>query len=262
MVEVSILDKTYTVRNNWQDNTVKHLVKAQEYLESLPKWLENYIYSDKPEPVSESKLLKFYIDWIELFSDIPREFLESEIEVNNVDEVSIIDLFKMVAKFLGEPSQEEINISDTITLGKTEYKLIESVKTPEGIKKMLSGATFKHFAEAQAFTSLFQEGKIKKWKHLAKITAILFRESSTELYDEDLIDIRAKAFMNLPISEVYKGCFFLQELMSKLQKSLVTYSMEKLRSQQTRKVSLLSKVCTGILKPIKLLKRVFSTKKD
>lgn len=157
MIKATILDKSYTIRNKWEDNTIKQMSKAQNYIDNMPKWLSNYIYSDNDEPVSESKLLDFQVDWVELFTDIPREYLESEISVNKPDEVSLLELFGAVSKFLGEPNQDELGLSDTITLNKTNYHLIKSVKTAGGIDKMLGGATYKHFAESQALSSLFQK---------------------------------------------------------------------------------------------------------
>jgi len=262
MLKVTILDKPYYIRNDWQDNTIKHMARAQEYISAMPKWLSNYIYSEKPEPVSDSKLLDFYIDWIELFSDIPREYLESEISVNKADEISLIEIFNITAKFLGEPSQDDIGTSDTIKLGKKDYVLINSVKTAGGIEKMLGGASYKHFSESQALSTLFQSKQYRKWSYLSKITAILFRESEDEQYNEDIIDMRASAFENLAVSEAYKGYFFLQEHINKLQKSMLTSLTERKVKAQARKANLLLGVFTGKIKPIKLLKRVFSTKKN
>lgn len=261
MIRVTILDKPYTIRNTWKDNTVKQMAKAQAYIDAMPTWLSNYIYSDNDEPVSESKLLAFQIDWIEIFTDIPREYLESEISVTSSDELSIVDLFGMVTKFLGEPSQDEIGSSDTITLGKKEYKLIRSVKSAGGIDKMLGGATYKHFAESQALSSLFQKKNYRKWEYLSKITAILFREDEDEQYDEDLIEMRAKAFENLPVSEAYKGYFFLLSHFNKLQNSLVTSLTAKEASPQALHQKVLFVILTGKAKLIKWLKRVFSTNK-
>ena len=262
MLQVTILDKVYHIRNNWQDNTIKHMSRAQEYINKMPKWLSNYIYSEKPEPVSDSKLLDFYIDWIELFSNIPREYLESEISVNKADEISLIEIFNITAKFLGEPSQDDIGTSDTITLGKKDYVLIKSVKTAGGIEKMLGGASYKHFSESQALSTLFQSKQYRKWSYLSKITAILFRESDDEQYNEDIIDMRSKAFENLTVSEAYKGYFFLHDHINKLQKSMLTSLMEKKAKAQERKVNPLLRIFTGKIKPIRLLKRVFSTKKN
>jgi len=261
MLKVTILDKPYYIRNDWEDNTIKHMAMAQEYISAMPKWLSNYIYSEKPEPVSDSKLLDFYIDWIELFSDIPREFLESEISVNKADEISLIEIFNITAKFLGEPSQDDIGTSDTIRLGKKDYVLINSVKTAGGIEKMLGGASYKHFSESQALSTLFQSKQYRKWSYLSKITAILFRESEDEQYNEDIIDMRARAFENLSISEAYKGYFFLQEHTNKLQKYMLTSLTERKVKAQERKANLLLGVFTGRIKPIRLLKRVFSTKR-
>ena len=262
MLKVTILNKSYYIRNDWKDNTIKHMSRAQEYINDMPKWLSNYIYSEKPEPVSDSKLLDFYIDWIELFSDIPREYLESEISVNKADEISLIEIFNITAKFLGEPSQDDIGTSDTIKLGKKDYVLIKSVKTSGGIDKMLGGASYKHFAESQALSTMFQSKQYRKWSYLSKITAILFRESEDEQYNEDIIEMRSKAFQNLSVSEAYKGYFFLHEHINKLQKSMLTSLMERKAKAQEQKASLLSRVFTGKIKPIRLLQKVFSTKKS
>jgi len=262
MLQVTILDKPYYIRNDWKDNTIKHMTRAQEYINEMPKWLSNYIYSEKPEPVSDSKLLDFYIDWIELFSDIPRHYLESEISVNKADEISLIEIFNITAKFLGEPSQDDIGTSDTINLNNKDYVLINSVKTAGGIDKMLGGATYKHFAESQALSTLFQSKQYRKWSYLSKITAILFRESEDEQYNEDIIDMRASAFENLTVSEAYKGYFFLQEHINKLQKSMLTSLTEKKVKAQEQKANPLLRIFTGKIKPIRLLKKVFSTKKS
>ena len=102
MIKATILDKTYSIRDKWEDNTIKQMSKAQAYIDNMPKWLSNYIYSDKQEPVSDSKLLDFQIDWIEFFTDIPREYLESEISVNSADEISLVELFSILSKFYSE----------------------------------------------------------------------------------------------------------------------------------------------------------------
>ena len=261
MIKATILNKSYIIRDKWEDNTIKQMAKAQLYIDNMPKWLSNYIYSDKQEPVSDSKLLDFQIDWIGFFTDIPREYLESEISVNNADEISLVELFGVVSKFLGEPKEAEIGSSDTITLKGTKYTLINSVKTAGGIDKMLGGATYKHFAESQALSSLFQKKNYRKWEYLSRITAILFRESDDEKYDDELIDMRSKAFENLPVSEAYKGYFFLLEHFNRLQKSMQTSLAEKVVNLRTPKASLLSRILTGVTKLIKSLKRVFSISK-
>lgn len=262
MIKATILDKTYSIRDKWEDNTIKQMAKAQAYIDNMPKWLSNYIYSDKQEPVSDSKLLDFQIDWIEFFTDIPREYLESEISVNSADEISLVELFSILSKFLGEPKEDEIGSSDTIVLNKIEYTLINSVKTAGGIDKMLGGATYKHFADSQALSSLFQKKNYRKWEYLSRITAILFREHDHEKYDDELIDMRSKAFENLPVSEAYKGYFFLQEHFNRLQKSMQTSLAERVVNLRTPKVNLLSRILTGGTRLIKSLKRVFSISKD
>ena len=263
MIKATINQETYQIKTNWEDVTVKDMSKAQNYISNMPKWLDNFIYSDKAseEPISDNKLLSFYIDWIELFSDIPREYLESELQVNNADEVSIVELFGMVSKFLGEPSKDDIGESEVIRLGKVDYRLIESTKSAGGIEKLLGGATYKHFAESQALATLFQKKQYRKWEYIAKITAILFRPDPNEMYNEETIDMRTNMFKSLPISELYKGYFFLQSHLNKLQELTILSLKEKREEALTamRKQSL--KTLIGSLKPLKWLKKVFSINK-
>lgn len=261
MIKVTILEKEYKVRNNWEDNTINQLEKPQEYINNLPKWLESYIYKGSNTPVSESKLLDFYIDWIELFSDIPRNLLEEVLAVKD-EENSIVFLFDSVSKFLGEPTQEDIEPNDTITLRGTKYTLIESVKTAGGIDKLLGGATYKHFSEANALAHLFQNKNYRKWEYISRITAILFRADANEQYNEDTIERRAKEFGKLTISEAYKGYFFLSSSLNSLQKSTLISFQANQENQLTVYQKLLLKVYTIKLKLMNLLKRVFTTKKD
>ena len=261
MVSVSILDQNYTIKTTWSDVTIRDMIPVQEYISNMPEWLKNYIYSDSDEPVSQQKLLEFYIDWISLFSDIPREYLESEIEVTETNDVSLVELFGTVAKFLGEPSQDDLGESKTITHNGIDYHLIKSVMTSGGVEKMLGGATFRHFSESQALATLFQKKQYRKWEYLAKITAILFREEEDELYNEDKVKLRSDIFKSLPVSEAYRGYFFLESHMQELQKSMLTSLTERKERQQEQQVKQSLKTYTGKLKPISWLKRVFSTNK-
>lgn len=262
MITATILDKQYQIKNEWKDVTIREMSKAQEYIDNMPKWLSNYIYSDDDAPVSEDKLLKFYVDWTLLFCDIPRELLEGEISVTETNELSLVELFGLVSKFLGEPSQDDIGESEVIKLGKIEYRLISSVKTAGGVSKMLGGATYRHFSESQALVGLFQSKNYRKWSYLSKITAILFREKEDEQYEEELIDMRAKAFENLPVSEAYRGYFFLLSLQNKLQESLLTYSLQrKKESQSTPYLKRLYLSFTGMIKRMLSHLKAFITNK-
>ncbi len=262
MIKATILNKKYQIFNNWSDVTIRKMGKAQKYIDGMPLDVKNYIYSneEEKEPVSDSRLLKFFIDWIEIFSTIPRKFLESEISVNNHDELSITELFGLVSKFLGEPSIDDIGESNTIKLKGKEYHLIESVYTAAGTEKMLGGATFKHYAESQAFARLFQDKKYRKWDYLSRITAILFREKKEEAYEEEIIDVRANLFKDLPVSEAYRGYFFLLSLQSKLQKSMLTsLNRKKQVKRSAQLVKRYYKTFIGMMLRIRLRVKTFIT---
>ena len=74
--------------------------------------------------------------------------------------------------------------------------------------------------------------------------------------------MRAKAFENLPVSEAYKGYFFLLSHFNKLQKSTLTSLTERVESLRTQLAKPLSRILTGLTKPIKWLRKVFLTKQD
>ena len=262
MVTVEILGKKYSIKNEFTDVTIRDMVKVQEYLDSLPIVMEKYLFSEDEIEISEGKLLKFYVDWIELFSDIPREYLEGEISVQNTDELSLVEVFGLVSKFLYEP--QDIEMSEVITLNGKEYKLIEATETASGVSKMLGGGTFKHFEESQALATLFQDKKYKKWEYLSRMTAILFRPEGEDIYEEEIVDARAKAFKNLPLSEAYKGYFFLHERMNRLQSSTEIFS-EVAKAKGVDLTPQQNKSSTGFIgrfKPMSWLRRVFLTKQD
>ena len=74
--------------------------------------------------------------------------------------------------------------------------------------------------------------------------------------------MRASAFENLTVSEAYKGYFFLQEHINKLQKSMLTSLTEKKVKAQEQKANPLLRIFIGKIKPIRLLKKVFSISKS
>ena len=258
MIKVTIRDKEYEVRDKWEDNTINQLIKPQQYINNLPSWLESYIYKGSDTPVSESKLLDFYIEWIEMFSNIPIELLKEAIPVKGEGD-NILLLFNATSKFLGEPTQDDIKPSETLNFRGVDYTLIESVKTVGGVEKLLGGATYKHFSEAKALSDLFQKKNYRKWEYIARITAILFRPDPNEQYSEDLIDQRTKEFGKLPVSEAYKGYFFLSNSLNKLQESTLISFQENKASllEANRKQSY--KISTIKSKLSNLLKKVFST---
>jgi len=47
MIKATINQETYQIKTSWEDVTVKDMSKAQDYLSNIPKWLDNFIYSDK-----------------------------------------------------------------------------------------------------------------------------------------------------------------------------------------------------------------------
>lgn len=264
MVEVDINGVNYQVRTEWADNTVRQFNAAFNHLNIIPEALRDYIYpkedEERVEP-SQRDIIKFYIDWIALFSNIPKELLSREIEIVSERDVSLDQLFSLVSKFLYDPNPDHIEPRGVITHKGVIYDLVEDAKTASGIKKMLGGATYEHFMEASALVSIFGDVRENKFDKLSHLTAILFKERGTGLeLEDDAVKKRAELFKDLPMDVVFSSYFFLSDHMSKLVKSLETSLAQEVRKAvrgQQAKRSLLERI--GISKLLNWLKKVYLT---
>ena len=267
MIVVDIDGVNYQVRTEWADNTVRQFNAAFNHLNIIPEALRDYIYpkegEERKEP-SQKDIIKFYIDWIALFSNIPKDLLSRNIEIVSERDVSLDQLFSLVSKFLYDPRPEEIEPRGEIKHKGISYELVKDAQTASGIKKMLGGATYEHFMEASALVGIFGEVKENKFDKLAHLTAILFKEKGlgAEL-DDEAVKKRTEAFKELPMDVVFSSYFFLSERMSKLVKSLETsLAQEVKKAVLEARVKKSSQEPTGISKLSTWLKKVFLPNKE
>jgi len=266
MLGIDINGVSYQVRTDWADNTVRQFNLAFNYLNTISEDLKKTIYPEEGQedvnPTNE-EIFKFYIDWIVLFSDIPEELLNRDIEITSERDVSLDQLFSLVSHFLYDPKLDEIEPKAIIHFGGNIYKLAEDAKSPKGLEKMLSGSTFQHFVEAQALANIFPEVKEDKFDNLARLTAILFREEGEDRYDESKVRERTNLFQDLPMSDIYSCYFFLSEHTAKLVKSLETSLAEEVaEAKREARVKKSSTDHTGKSKLSKWLRKVFLPNKD
>ena len=77
-----------------------------------------------------------------------------------------------------------------------------------------------------------------------------------------MIENRTKEFGKLPVSEAYKGYFFLSNSLNNLQKSILTSFQERKENRLTVIQKLLLKMSIIKLRLMNLLKKVFIINKD
>ena len=218
--------KKYTVKERWREVTIREMADAYEVLSHQPPAIIKLLTSeaDKQVDVSDDVLLRFYIDWIGCFSDIPKEVLNGKILIDAPGTVSIKFLASLCLKFLGEP--QKIGQINTFKFNGVRYKLIPSFTTLSGVNRLLNGATFGDWVDLTALMSAFEGLNKGKYIALAKVTAVLFSDDFNDKRKES-IEKRAEAFMDLDCETAYAAYFFFEKHINKLQRFLKTSSNEE-----------------------------------
>jgi len=235
MIIVSINEKQYNVCSDWKDVTILHIEKGYALKEKLSESLKKFFYSADEFSFSkeqEVELIKFEKEWIEIFSNIPKNILNKTVLVNEEGD-NITSLFKLCQKFMYKPQQNEIVINECIEFKGVKYYLPESVTSAKGIKKLFAKGTYEEYMESSALFDVFNEkGDLSK---LSRLTAILFRpkikvgyfwnrKEVIEEFDEEKVNQRAELFKQLPMNDVWAAYFFFilsnWKLLSGLQISL------------------------------------------
>ena len=138
-MKVDIEGNKYELKERWRDVTIREMAHAYDVLSKQPPSLIKLLTSPSDEEIDieQSVLTKFYIDWIECFSNIPREVLEGKIVIDEPGTVSIQYLAHRILHFLGEPTKA--NQVNRFKFDKKQYRILDSVKTLSGMNKLLSG---------------------------------------------------------------------------------------------------------------------------
>ena len=231
-MKLDINGNKYYLKDRWREVTIREMAHAFDVLSKQPPSLLKVINtpsdSEKQPEIDEKVLTKFYIDWIECFSNIPRSVLEGEIVMDQPGTVSIKYIANACLHFLGEP--KKTNQVNRFKFEGRQYRIIESFKTLSGVNKLLSGATFGDWVNLTALMSAFDGLNKGKYIALAQMSAVLFQPSAGDKRPET-IEKRAEAFMDLDCETAYAGYFFLDRHISKLLRFLKTSSKKEIRDR-------------------------------
>jgi len=220
--------KKYTVKERWREVSIREMANAFEVLSLQPPAIKKLITSPESDKVdvSEELLIKFYIDWVACFSDIPKEILSSKIIIDQPGTVSLTYLANLCLKFLGEP--QKIGQINSFKFNSVRYKLIPSFTTLSGVNRLLNGATFGDWVNLNALMTAFDGLNKGKYIALANVSAVLFSDDFNDTRKET-IQKRAETFMDLDCETAYAGYFFFEKHINKLQRFLKTSSAEEVQ---------------------------------
>lgn len=249
-MKLDIEGNKYELKERWRDVTLKQLAHAFDVLSKQPPKLIKLLTAKQDEEieVEPAVLNKFYIDWVECFSDIPREILESKIVMDEPGTVSIRMLAHRVLHFLSEPTKA--NQVNRFKFNKKQYRLIESVKTLSGMNRLLNGATYGDWCNLTALQSSLTDISKGKYTAMAQLCAVLYQPVAGNRRPET-IEPRAEMFLDLDAETAYAAYFFFERHINKLQRFLRTSSMAEV-GRVLGSEGLISKYQNGFIGKLKL----------
>ena len=249
-MKLDINGHKYELKQRWRDVTIREMAHAFEVLSNQHPNLIKLLTSssDKDIDVEEGVLNKFYIDWIECFSNIPREVLEGDIVIDEPGTVSIRYLAHNILHFLNEPTK--VNQVNRFKFNKKQYRLIESLKTLSGMNRLLNGATYGDWCNLTALQTALDGIDKAKYTALAQLCAVLYQPVAGNKRPET-IEPRAELFMDLDCETAFAAYFFFERHINKLQRFLKTSSMEEV-GKVLGSEGLISKYQGGFIGKLKL----------
>jgi len=220
-MKLDINGKKYNLKERWRDVTLREMSHAFEVLNHQPPALLKLIRSTEEAAldIDDSILYKFYIDWIECFSDIPREVLEGNILLDQPGTHDLKFLAGRCLKFLGEPTN--IPQVNRFRFKKKQYRIINSFTSLTGVTQLLSGATFGDWVNLTSLMGAFEGLNKGKYNAMAQVSAVLFSDNFQDKRKET-IEKRAQNFLHLDCQTAYAGYFFLEKHINKYQRYLKT----------------------------------------
>jgi len=243
MIKIDVLDEQYDVITEWSELTIEKFVKVQQIVDNAPKKLKDiigYIYTnDKKElesiELSKNESLKtfpkFYGDMLGVLCDIDRKII-NQIDRDSREQFFNVYLIKFAIGCLYAPIDIEPSGLDSFDFEGDTYYFPRAKKVLDKERPMgyLSTIQFTEAADLDVYMNGLDN---KDYSVLANICAILCVKDNEE-YDEDVMLERAERFKQLPMNIAWDVFFYLGELLTTYTKTIVPYSLEKVKLNMQR----------------------------
>jgi hypothetical protein len=243
MINFEIQGKDYKLMDEFHEVKVSEIALAYSFLKEQPMGIINWLV--KGSDVEEELKLRFKIDWVAFFSDIPKDLLML---------VPIDFLYNQCEKFTRQP---EVFIDlKKFKIGGNNYKLMEPLTTISGAKMLFGEGNFRQWTIGNQLTKMIADSKAYKTiEPLKQLIAVLYD------CDKDIpTEKKLKDFDNLTASQLWSAYFFFAMLLERYKKYFLLSTSKsqhqkgknQLKLEQLKKQ--LSKTTIGKLLPSKWLK--------
>ena len=249
-ITIKIEGKEYKLPTSYKDITLKRFKEIQKVVElsNVPKYLLKEI-EDEP---TEADLLKFYLNFINVITDIPKEQLGLVQRFTDGENIGIEDLFKSLTFLLVMPQET----------GKP-VKKIKGLHffDSSGIMK---DNTLVEYTESSALSNAISRIQEGRFDYLNLIMAIFYRPRKLkwfkyhlEAYDSDKAIARTKLFDDVDMDTIFNAMFFFMQSRKDYLKSIEESLEERLEKARTG-----YKGSSGTVSSTTSQKVVYSLKED
>lgn len=203
-------------------------VKLSKY-----KQVSEFYELHKPkETDSERDIISYYIDFISLFLDIPKDELK-KVKITSDEGFGITELYSYLLSFLDIPNFDEFEPVLEFTLDGIKYYCLEENLEVLNTQKPIENLTFEQYEDSVTILQNFDTLKYKDQDALSLLAGVLFRPkvkkwfwTTTEEYNSDRVKERADLFQQLDMHKIFSAYFFLIERINTSIKHLSHYSQE------------------------------------
>jgi hypothetical protein len=246
MINIKI-DKPYKIKTDWKDVTFRKVLELADLVDTIPKPFKQRIFGEekKDDITSEDAInfKRFQIQYVSKLNDIPTEVLENVQESNGV---GIQYIFDMCSKFLGMPTENDVDLKDCIILDGEKLYPVQSAVDAMGRVSHFQDADMATFTIGMTLQSLIDRTKKGNFKisELTLLTASIFRPNTKtkgwfskeipEPYNYDKVKERSLKMEQLPADQIFAAYFFLQKQQHKYLIDIRNSSSEAITSIPNR----------------------------
>lgn len=235
MIKLTIADKSYNLKSESKDFTLKEYIDFNKVVSTIPETLKEYYASLLSNEDFDKKYS--YIEWVNFYDRVFKFFSNYKEKNTKLDPEELSKIYNdyliwMVIKTLHPYYDAESHKHKPIynfTLNKVEYKLLDkfmrngtieqygevqdSFNNPEGLQDYY----IKHGLDIQLDKII--NGNLKAYPYML---AILYKPQD-EAYDENKLGERAKEFLSLNMEIVWGIEVFFWKQTTSSMKSMASY---------------------------------------
>jgi hypothetical protein len=234
MLEVNFLDKTHSIKTEWEELTLDEFVRLNSFVQQkMPEKYREMLFHIPEEGEDEKEfeftkeeeleIIDFWISYIQRCSTMSKKELRRIPMSNKGDDLGLEGIFKACMLFLFEGTARKEQVDSSFEHKGVEYFLCDEFYTQEGNTKRLQNETFEMYEFTSSVNILIQEQKTNNTERLAELTAAIYRPKGQE-FDKEDVKKRAELFKDLTMNKVLDAYFFLNQHQVILLKYTNTYS--------------------------------------